>query len=65
MAETTPAPPQEAIHQAGGGQTVHEDRVLKEVKSSILKHLEKIYKNHAGEVISLCSHDPLRLTKYS
>ena len=51
MAETAPAPPQEALHQAGGGQTVYEDRVLKEVRSSLLQHLEKIYKSHGGECL--------------
>ena len=51
MAETAPAPPQEALHQAGGGQTVYEDRVLKEVRSSVLQHLQKIYSSHGGEFL--------------
>lgn len=49
MADTTPAPPTQALHQAGGGQTAKEDRVLKEVRSSILPYLEKIYKENGGK----------------
>ncbi|RYP66830.1 hypothetical protein DL769_005925 [Monosporascus sp. CRB-8-3] len=48
MAETAPAPPNEALHQAGGGQTVKEDRVVKEVKTSVMPYLEKIYKDYVG-----------------
>ncbi|KAK7753568.1 hypothetical protein SLS62_004426 [Diatrype stigma] len=43
-----PAPPEEALHQAGGGQTAKEDAILKEVKTSILTYLQKIYKEHGG-----------------
>ncbi|RYP76244.1 hypothetical protein DL771_001863 [Monosporascus sp. 5C6A] len=48
MAETAPAPPNEALHQAGGGQTTKEDRVVKEVKASVMPYLEKIYKDYVG-----------------
>ncbi|KAI1395288.1 PLC-like phosphodiesterase [Hypoxylon fuscum] len=48
MAETAPLPPKESVHQAGGGQPGGEDRTIKEVKSSILQYLEKIYATHAS-----------------
>ncbi|KAI0376453.1 PLC-like phosphodiesterase [Hypomontagnella monticulosa] len=48
MAETAPLPPNESVHQAGGGQPSAEDRTVKEVKSSVLKHLEHIYATHAS-----------------
>ncbi|KAI1777227.1 PLC-like phosphodiesterase [Hypoxylon cercidicola] len=48
MAETALLPPQESIHQAGGGQPGAEDRTIKEVKSSTLRYLEQIYAEHAS-----------------
>ncbi|KAI1371099.1 PLC-like phosphodiesterase [Hypoxylon crocopeplum] len=48
MAETAPLPPKESVHQAGGGQPGAEDRTIKEVKSSTLQYLEKIYAAHAS-----------------
>ncbi|KAI1458170.1 PLC-like phosphodiesterase [Annulohypoxylon moriforme] len=48
MAETAPLPPNESVHQAGGGQPGAEDRSIKEVKSSTLKYLEQIYATHAS-----------------
>ncbi|KAI2610345.1 PLC-like phosphodiesterase [Hypoxylon fragiforme] len=48
MAETTPLPPTESIHQAGGGQPGGEDRTIKEVKSTVLRYLEDIYSKHAS-----------------
>ncbi|KAI1141750.1 PLC-like phosphodiesterase [Hypoxylon sp. FL0543] len=47
MAETEPLPPNESLHQAGGGQPGAEDRTIKEVKPSTLKYLEQIYAAHA------------------
>ncbi|KAI6081663.1 PLC-like phosphodiesterase [Hypoxylon rubiginosum] len=48
MAETAPLPPQESIHQGGGGQPGGEDRSIREVLPSTLKHLERIYAAHAS-----------------
>lgn len=48
MAETAPLPPNESLHQAGGGQPGAEDRTIKEVKPSTLKYLEQIYAAHAS-----------------
>ncbi|XDG06230.1 hypothetical protein ABKA04_005845 [Annulohypoxylon sp. FPYF3050] len=48
MAETAPLPPNESVHQAGGGQPATENRKIKEVKSSTLKYLEQIYAAHAS-----------------
>ncbi|KAI2464735.1 PLC-like phosphodiesterase [Annulohypoxylon bovei var. microspora] len=50
MAETAPLPPNESVHQAGGGQMGVEDRSIKEIKSSTLKYLEQIYAAHASAV---------------
>lgn len=49
MAETAPAPPKQAFHQAGGGQAAKEDRVIREIKTSILTYLQKIYKENGGK----------------
>ncbi|KAI0836417.1 PLC-like phosphodiesterase [Hypoxylon sp. FL0890] len=48
MAETAPLPPNESLHQAGGGQPGAEDRTIKEIKPSTLQHLEQIYAAHAS-----------------
>ncbi|KAI2628506.1 PLC-like phosphodiesterase [Hypoxylon sp. NC1633] len=48
MAETAPLPPKESVHQAGGGQPAVEDRTIKEVGSTVLQYLEKIYATHAS-----------------
>ncbi|OTB01867.1 hypothetical protein M426DRAFT_323099 [Hypoxylon sp. CI-4A] len=48
MAETSPLPPNESIHQAGGGQPGAEDRTIQEVRPSTLKYLEQIYGAHAS-----------------
>lgn len=44
-----PATAEDALHQAGGGQTAKEDALLKEVKTSILSYFQKIYKEHGGQ----------------
>ncbi|KAI0888118.1 PLC-like phosphodiesterase [Annulohypoxylon maeteangense] len=48
MAETTPLPPNESVHQAGGGQPGGEGLSIKEVKSTTLKYLEQVYTTHAS-----------------
>ncbi|KAI1410418.1 PLC-like phosphodiesterase [Hypoxylon sp. FL1857] len=48
MAETVPLPPNESLHQAGGGQPGAEDRTIKEIKPSTLQYLEQIYAAHAS-----------------
>ncbi|KAI1769288.1 PLC-like phosphodiesterase [Hypoxylon sp. FL1150] len=48
MAETQPLPPQESVHQAGGGQPGAEDPLIEEVKPFVLEHLERIYAAHAS-----------------
>ncbi|KAL7622440.1 hypothetical protein AAE478_007945 [Parahypoxylon ruwenzoriense] len=48
MAETAPLPPNESLHQAGGGQPGAEDRTIKEVRSTVLQYLEKVYAAHAS-----------------
>ncbi|KAI1341138.1 PLC-like phosphodiesterase [Xylariaceae sp. FL0016] len=47
-AETEPLPPQDSIHQAGGGQPAVEDRVIAEVNASVMPYLEKIFNDHGG-----------------
>ncbi|KAI1208227.1 PLC-like phosphodiesterase [Annulohypoxylon truncatum] len=50
MAETAPLPPNESLHQAGGGQSGAADSSIKELKSSTLKYLEQVYTTHASAV---------------
>lgn len=59
MAETAPLPPNESVHQAGGGLPSGEDQTIKEVKSSILKHLEQIYASHASPTHKLWHKDSI------
>ncbi|KAI1798804.1 PLC-like phosphodiesterase [Daldinia bambusicola] len=48
MAETAPLPPSESIHQAGGGQPAVEDVTIKQIRTSTLQYLEKIYTTYAS-----------------
>ncbi|OTB10076.1 hypothetical protein K445DRAFT_323382 [Daldinia sp. EC12] len=48
MAETAPLPPSESIHQAGGGQPAVEDVTIKQIRTSTLQYLEKIYATYAS-----------------
>ncbi|KAI1472719.1 PLC-like phosphodiesterase [Daldinia caldariorum] len=48
MAETAPLPPSESIHQAGGGQPAVQDVTIKQIRTSTLQYLEKIYTTYAS-----------------
>ncbi|KAI0144351.1 PLC-like phosphodiesterase [Xylariaceae sp. FL1272] len=49
MAETAPLPPNESIHQAGGGQQGLQDRVIHDINASTLPYLEQIFEKHASK----------------
>ncbi|KAI1265470.1 PLC-like phosphodiesterase [Xylariaceae sp. FL1019] len=49
MAETVPLPPNESIHQAGGGRQGLQDRVIQDINASTLPYLEQIFETHAGK----------------
>ncbi|KAI3324199.1 PLC-like phosphodiesterase [Xylariaceae sp. AK1471] len=50
MADTTtsPIPPIDSIHQAGGGQSAAYDHAIQEVNALVMPYLEKIFNDHAG-----------------
>lgn len=49
MAEiTSPLPPVDSLHQAGGGQTAPYDRAINGINTSVLPYLQNIFNNHAG-----------------
>ncbi|KAK8097557.1 1-phosphatidylinositol 4 5-bisphosphate phosphodiesterase 1 [Apiospora kogelbergensis] len=39
---------QDSVHQAGGGQASGDPRQMKEIKASVLPHLEHLFNRHAG-----------------
>jgi hypothetical protein len=54
MAETEPLPPKDSLHQAGGGLAGSRDVTVKEITSSVMPYLEKIYKEYAGKSLPRC-----------
>ncbi|KAI8625943.1 PLC-like phosphodiesterase [Xylariaceae sp. FL1651] len=48
MAETASSPPNDSIHQAGGGQPGVQDRDIHEVNASVMPYLERIFNDHAS-----------------
>ncbi|CAJ2505795.1 Uu.00g131890.m01.CDS01 [Anthostomella pinea] len=49
MAETAPLPPNESLHQAGGGQSGAQDRIIQDVNAVVMPYLERVFNEHRGK----------------